>query len=62
MGDKEIYMKLLLYASYLLMAIGIIRIILDVINHEMSNLGLPVLIFVVGALSFINYKTMSKRM
>nr|WP_302596529.1 hypothetical protein [uncultured Cellulosilyticum sp.] len=62
MEDKEIYMKLLLYASYLLMAIGIIRVIVVVISHEMSNLGLPVLIFVVGALSFINYKNMSKRM
>ena len=62
MEDKEIYMKLLLYASYLLMVIGIIRVIVVVISHEMSNLGLPVLIFVVGALSFINYKNMSKRM
>lgn len=56
MQEKEIYKKLLLYSSCLLMIIGGIRIVCAVLNRIMSSLPISVLIFAVGALYFITYK------
>ncbi len=58
MNDKEIYKKLLLYASYLLMFIGAVRIVVVVLNRLMMSLGMSVLIFVIGFLFFTRYKNL----
>lgn len=58
MQGKEIYKKLLLYSSCLLMIIGGIRIICAILNRIMSSFSISVLIFTVGALYFITYKNL----
>lgn len=61
MEEKQMYMKLLLYSSYLLIFIGVLKTALCILNHEVSELALPVLILVVGVLFLISYKNMSTR-
>nr|WP_302598837.1 hypothetical protein [uncultured Cellulosilyticum sp.] len=61
MENKEIYMKLLLYASYLLMFIGGVRIVVVLLNRLMMSLSMSVLIFVAGVLFFTTYKNLSNK-
>lgn len=61
MENKELYMKLLMYASYILMFIGGVRIVVVLLNRLMMSLGVSVLIFVSGVLFFTAYKNLSNK-
>lgn len=61
MENKELYMKLLLYASCLLMLIGGVRMLVIILNRIMLSLGMSALLFVVGAMFFVAYKNLSHK-